>query len=348
MTPGAPTAFAWRAGLLGLLCCAAPLILTATGPSALRGWLAAFAFWTAIPVGGLLLAMMMRLVPGTWRGEFERSAKATLCLLPLAAAASVPVLAGLAALYPRIGDVTRGLYWVPWAFVMRTALFFACTIALSLLLLMRQMTPGLAGAGLVLFVLLDTTVAADWLLSLDAEFHSSGFGLYVLAIQATTAMAVLILLRVARGNASDNGTAGSLLLTSLLLWGYLAFMQYFITWSDNFATGAAWYGRRATGVWSAVEIVVVAIGLGPILLLLFPRIRHARRWLIVLAGATLVGKSLEMGWLVLPAGENGARTAVVTLLSFGGLGALSVACAAGFLASPDRSRSLLALSRRAE
>jgi hypothetical protein len=321
-----------RTGLLGVVGCIAALMLALVSPgAALAGWLMGFVFWSAIPIGALALLMMMRLVPGGWRDELSSPAQTALLLLPLAAVAALPVLAGIHALYGWADDPPKGgfrsFYLVPWFFALRTAMMFAGTIILAVLLVLRPAwSVPLSAAGLVAFVLLDTTIVVDWLMSLDVGFHSSGFGLYVMSIQMTIAIAALIFARLA---ASDAGAhtriLGGLLLTTLLIWAYFAFMQYFIIWSGDLPQGVRWYQRRADGPWSAVEYAIGALQLTPAFLLFFPPVREHRRWLLALTLAVLAGKVLEMAWLVLPTVAVGGATALASaVLCLLGLGLLTL------------------------
>lgn len=322
--------------LLGGGVCAAALVLAATEPGALAGWLAAFAFWSGVPIGALCILMMMRLIPGAWTEQLSGPAEAVLLLLPLAALAVLPVLIGCSALYRWAGGAGEGgfrsLYLTPWFFITRTIIFFAASAVLAVLLLRRR-SRAVAAVGLIIFVLVDTTVAVDWLMSLDPEFHSSGFGLYVLSIQATVALSVLVLARLVFGPGGRTGILGGLLLTALLLWAYFAFMQYVVSWSDNLPPSVLWYGRRGRGAWSAVEGAIGALGVAPALLLLFPPIRRGRGWLLGICLAVLLGKALETAWLVLPEAPEPGAAAMVAGLAVIGLGAL----AAGLLPAAIRS-----------
>ncbi|MDW6023548.1 hypothetical protein SAZ10_17500 [Mesorhizobium sp. BAC0120] len=319
------------AALAGAMGIALALFLSYAAPGALGGWLAAFFFWSSLPIGALCLAAMMGLIPGVWRAELQAQAGAALLLLPLAALSVIPVLVGLAGLYSWASapgsEGFRGIYLSPLFFIGRTVIFFAATGAIALLLLLRPRSTAIAAAGLIVFVLLDTTIAVDWLMSLEPDFHSSGFGLYVLSIQATIALAFLILSSLFAGNpGARTEVLGGLLLTALLLWAYLAFMQYVISWSDNLPASVSWYQQRGRGVWSLFEYAIAMLGLAPLLLLLFPPVRCSRTWLIALCFAVLAGKALEAVWLVLPvaAGRPGL-TAAATLLAFAGIGALNLA-----------------------
>ncbi|MGE0717107.1 MAG: hypothetical protein AB7P02_16815 [Alphaproteobacteria bacterium] len=313
----------------GVLCCGVALAVAVVA-DALVGWLAAFAFWSSVPVGSLCLVLIMRIVPGAWRSELEGYGDASLFLLPIAAGAAAPVLVGYAGIYSwatERGVGFRGFYLTGWSFWLRTAFFFITSgIAAAMLLGRRGRPTAIAAAGLVAFVLLDTTVAVDWLMSLEPDFHSSGFGLYILSIQATVALSALILAHLALAPPREaTGVLGGLLLTALLLWAYFAFMQYFISWSGDLIPNVRWYMRRGQGGWGLAEYAIGTLGLLPALLLLFPPIRRSRRWLLPLGLAVLLGKAIEFGWLVLPVVPASAPVFAVAVLGHAGLGLVSAA-----------------------
>jgi hypothetical protein len=303
--------------VVGVAACAIALLLALFDPhAAIAGWLVGFSFWSSLPIGALALVMMMRLIPGGWREELEPPGQALLLLLPAAALAVLPVLLGLRSVYPWTAEAGKGLhaiYMSAPAFVLRTVIFFAVTCVLAFLLLGRPgwSTP-LSAGGLVVLVLLDTTIVVDWLMSLDPEFHSSGFGLYVLCIQMTVALAVQTLMRLSAGDAGERrGLLGGLLLCAMLFWAYFAFMQYFIIYSNNLPPEVAWYRRRAEGGWSAIEYAIAVLHLGPGFLLFFPPIRVSRGWLAGLCVLVLIGSLLEMAWLVLPNRETTSALDVI-------------------------------------
>jgi hypothetical protein len=315
---------------VGAGACIIALLIAVFDPhAAIAGWLVGFVFWSSLPIGTVALVMMMRIIPGGWREELEPPGEALLVLLPAAALAVVPVLVGMQSVYPWVGEAKEGfraVYMSAPAFVLRTVIFFVVTGVLAFLLLARPAwsTP-LSAGGLIVLVLLDTTIAADWLMSLDPEFHSSGFGLYVLCIQMTIALAVLTLLRVSAGDAGERrGLLGGLLLCAMLFWAYFAFMQYFIIYSNNLPPEVAWYRRHAEGGWSTVEYAIAVLHLGPGFLLFFPPIRVSRSWLVALCVLVLIGSFLEMAWLVLPNREGTtALDVIAAIMASLGLGLLA-------------------------
>jgi hypothetical protein len=291
--------------------------------AALAGWLAGFALWGGVPLGALLLAMMTALIPGSWREEVAAPATALVALLPLVGIAMLPLLIGVLALYPWAGEAASP-YLSTGFFVTRSVAFVAVLIGLGGVFLLRPAWAlPLSAGGLVLFVLLDTTLAVDWLMSLEPHFHSSGFGLYVLAVQADVVLAVIMLMRLQIGDARPE-MLGALMLVALLLWGYLAFMQYFISWSENLPEPAGWYRHRGTSIWSAAEFAIGACHLIPLALLVLTPIRSSRTWLRAIAVTILLGKAIEVAWLVFPATETASWLGAMTeLLALVVLSALS-------------------------
>jgi hypothetical protein len=314
-----------------ILCGLAWAIALFSASAALTGWLAGFAFASALPLGALCLVMMMRIIPGPWREELGPTAKAATLLLPLALAASLPLLIGQHWIYEwaRGASLTgaKTVYLSPIFFDLRTLVILAGACLLGWRLLIQpDRFIALAVGGLIVFVVADGLLSVDWLMSLDSEFHSSGFGLYILSGQMLAAVAMLILLRLAAGVRSNTGLLGSLLMTAILLWAYLAFMQYFIIWSGNLTQGAVWFQRRGKGLWAVVEDLMTALHLLPLFLLFFPPIRHSRAWLAVLSITVLVGKLLEYAWLTLPTLTGDIALAVFAyLISLLGLALLGLA-----------------------
>jgi hypothetical protein len=287
-------------------CALALLLAVFDAKAALAGWLAALVLWSAVGFGGLALRMMTQLIPGAWRDEIAPTAEMLTTLLPLIAFAALPVLVAAPVLYPWIAAPAavgfRGVYLSAWFFDLRSVVFLLGAIGFSFRLMTR---PGsampLAAVGLIAFVVFDTAVLVDWLMSLEPDFHSSGFGLYAFSIQMSIALAAVAGLRLIADPQARPGLFGALLLTSLLLWEYFSFMQYFIIWSENLPKQVAWFQQRGAGIWSAAEYAIGVLNLGPTFLLFFTPVRRSRRCLLAIVGAVLAARFIEIAWLVFPA-----------------------------------------------
>lgn len=293
-------------GITGCLLCLIALLMGTVNPhAALVAWLAAFVFISALPLGGLCLSLMLRVIPGVWRDWLQRPADQLMLGLPLLVVLVLPVLVGLSEVFPWVGggELTgfKSAYLAPGFFMARSLVILCGLSLVAVLVSVRPLgfSP-LAIGGLIAFVVLHGVLSVDWLMSLDPEFHSSGFGLYILAGQVLTAFSVMVLIRLFGSDERRIKVLGPLLLTLLLLWAYLAFMQYFILWSGNLPAGVAWYQRRGEGGWAIVEYLMVASRLLPGFLLLFPPVRRGRRMLMILSVVVVAGSALEVVWLTLP------------------------------------------------
>src|SRR6476620_2083060 len=88
----------------GALLCGLSLILILVAPAdALRAWLAAAFLWSGVPIGSLGFLMMIRLIGGRWGHSLPPFLEAGALTLPVVAVSFLPVLAGMALLYPWVG-----------------------------------------------------------------------------------------------------------------------------------------------------------------------------------------------------------------------------------------------------
>jgi hypothetical protein len=313
--------------VLGAAAAVVALLLAFLGPrDALTGWLGAAATIEGLPIGALILLLTMRLVSGRWTADLGPPARLLGALWPLAALAFVPVLAAMAAIYPWFGAPPHspfaGVWLNPVFFVVRTVGWFAlgwwvATRAAG------EISEGFAAGMLIALTLWANFVNSDWLMTLDPIFASSAFGAQVLSFDICTALAVMILLRLAAGTPRHAGVVGAMLLTLLLFWGYFQFMPFLIIWSGNLPESVRWYAVRATAGWQIELAIASLLGAVPLLALFAPQVRKSPRWLGRCAVAVLVGKALEFGWLALPG--RGWLAVVAWLVALGGLGCLAVA-----------------------
>ena len=316
----------WLAAVGAIGVIAALLLGLAGLQDALTGWLAAAAFVAGLSAGALMLLLMMRLIAGKWVDDLSGPARLLGALWPLAALAFVPVLVGMAVIYPWFGapphSAFAGVWLNPVFFVARTVGWFA----LGGFVAARaagEVSEGFAAGMLIVVVLGVNFVGSDWLMTLDPVFASSGFGLQVISCGMTAALAAMILLRLAAGLPHHTGVMGGMLLTLLLLWAYFQFMPFLIIWSGNLPDGVAWYLARAGTGWVTAFSVAAALGGIPLFALLAPQVRQSPRWLGLCSAAVLAGKAIEFAWLALP-GRSGLAV-LAWLLALGGLGCLAVA-----------------------
>jgi len=320
----------WLAPAGALVCLLALVAAALMPPDASRAWLGAAFLWASTSIGALTLLMIMRLAPGDWSAELGPFMQAQTLLLPLGGLLMIPVLVETTRLYPWAHETLRTSFRIAWLsppfFIARTVVWYAVLFVLAWRLVLRDGGVAAASIGLVLLAVLGIAIADDWLLSLDPDFASSGFALYVLSIQTVTAFALMVAALVVSGRTIERpGILAALMLTLLLFWDYLAFVHYLITWSDNLPPGVAWYQRRH-GPWTVVMWLVGASRVIPTFLLFFQTIRHSPRALLRLCVVVIAGSVLEAAWLALPAADPPATLADAALFAVAnlGMGALTV------------------------
>lgn len=335
------------AAIAGLVAAAVLFAVVAvTGGAAWRAWLAAGVLLTCAPTGALAVTMMLRLIPGAWRDGLTEPLAAAPALLPPAALAMAPILAAPGLLYAWATDPGPGAFRAAWMtpgfFALRGVLWFALLAALAVRLARDPRAERTATLGLIALVVAGLPIAFDWLLSLDRGFASSGFGLYLLSIAVLFALALAVAAGAWNPAPRARDVLGGTLFTAGILWAYLGFMQYFITWSGDLPGGVHWYLRRG-GAWGALAWLAIGLKTLGIAPLIFGHVRRSPTLLAVCALLIAAGAVPEIGWLALPA--PGAPAGWGTLLLFLAASAALGLCGFGLLRIAGRRRH--ALGRRA-
>ena len=204
-------------------------------------------------------------------------------------------------------------------FILRTVAYFAIWGWLAL----RPLRAATAAAALILLTFTLSFAAIDWIMSLEAPWSSSVFGLWVSAGWLTAALAGAALLATRRGaSAKELHAIGTMLFTGVLIIAYLGFMQFLIIWEENLTREIGWYLRRFAAPWNAFLAGWVVIGLiMPFFLLLSRRVKESAGGIALSSVLILIGQLLAIWWLVLPAFSYRfdwtAPVSVVAIVSFG-------------------------------
>jgi hypothetical protein len=237
------------AGAAGLLLCGA--LATNHPARSLVAYLAGWLFFLGLSLGSLALLMMHHLTGGRWGGPLHRYFVAALAPMPLLALLFVPVLLGLASLFPWAGEASttihthsfRSEYLTGGAFTTRAGVALLTWNLLRVLLRRRAHDPSRLGSlsaiGLIAYGVTMTWAAVDWIGSLQPEWASTALGLIVMTGQGLSAFAfaTLCATRSRRSrpflSAERCGDLGNLLLSFLMTWMYLEFVQFLIIWAED-------------------------------------------------------------------------------------------------------------------
>lgn len=314
---------------------------------ALLGYLTAYVFFLAPALGSVALLLVHALTGGRWGLVLRPALLAAARTLPVIAVLLVPLLIAAAWLYPWAGPLAagdphsaaqrwylnlsffrvRGVIcmgaWLWLAFAVERRLSQGRDVALS---------PGFAAGGLVIYAVTVTVAAVDWVMSLVPQWHSAIFGLTIGAAQLLSAMAVAVACVTWRRSAawpeSDRlRDLGTLLMALMLVFGYMAFMDYLTAWIADLPASNAWYlPRLKTGWrWLGGALVVLHLLL-PFVILLSARAKRSRAWMRSVACLLLMAQALFAVWIVLPGSWEPSLLAVsAAALAWLGVGGLCVA-----------------------
>ena len=155
-----------------------------------------------------------------------------------------------------------------------------------------------AASGLLLYGVTLHFAAVDWLMTLQPEFHSTIFGPVVVAGQIVSAYAlavVAICLLGARPPLANFigpkllNDMGNLLLSFVVVWSYLCWFQYLLSWIANLPYDAVWYVPRLRNGWQWLALALVVFHFAvPVLVLLFRSAKQNRVVLGSVAALLLV------------------------------------------------------------
>ncbi|HTU01681.1 MAG TPA: hypothetical protein VMG58_07680 [Candidatus Sulfotelmatobacter sp.] len=310
----------------------------ANPPEFFRAYLIGVLYWLGLALGCLSVLMMHHLVNGRWGFSIQRILEAGVRTLPLTLLFFLPLLLGLRELYAwaRPGAAAaeeilrhKAPYLNVPFFLGRAVLYFAVWLVMGWLLTRwsveqdRTADPRitvwlrrLSGPGLVLYGLTMTFASIDWVMSTEIQWFSTIFGAIFLVGQTLAALgfATIVGVRLAGGRPlgrvldSDRvHDLGNMILAFVVLWAYMAFAQYLITWSGNLPDEIVYYLHRTTGGWEIIAILLGVFYFGfPFALLLLRAVtRHGPR-LVGVAVAILIMRALDIFWMVEPSFHPGA------------------------------------------
>jgi hypothetical protein len=194
---------------------------------------------------------------------------------------------------------------------------------------------------MLLYALVVTFSAVDWVMSMDYTWFSTMWGVYIFAGGAFAAMAFLILaLNFLRGigylqkvvTGEHYHLMGKLLLTFTIFWAYVTFSQFFLIWYANLPEETIWYKERFEGSWLTISLVLlVGHFVAPFFYLMGRTVKRKGATLAAGGAWLLAMHYLDLYWLVMPVlHPEGFGPSPLDLAAFAAVGGCFVA-AAGWL-----------------
>ena len=349
---------ALAAGVAGLLL---TLLALPLSPSRVfQSWLVAFVLTFGLAAGGLFATLLRHMAGGAWSvalQRFSEAASRTLWVFP-------PVflflfLLGKGYLYPWTDpDVVAGshviaskaaylnvnfflarfvAYFIIWGVIAWAFNAWSCKLDETADQRYAVWMRWLSAPCMILMFLTMTLAATDWGMSTDPDWFSTIYGPLWIVSQGLSILALSIICitymdgepPIAQAmNHKQYINLGSLLMAFTVLWTYIAFSQFLITWSGNMPEEIGWYmDRRGTGLIRISTLLTLFHFLVPMIVLLFRRTKEGVLGLRRVAYLLLVMRVVDVYWNLVPSFAGHASridfwtTALViaAVAGFGGL-----------------------------
>jgi hypothetical protein len=288
---------------------------------AFSGWTVAAWYSLGFPLFAMIFLSMNHLASAGWYVTVKRVLEAMTRYFPVAAVTIAILMLALLTdfyewhSYEHHGDLHSVLlegkepYLNAGFFLVRSVVYFALWIGLSWLMVhfsRKQDADGahkwtfhsrkLGAIFSIAFALTLTFASIDYLMSLEATWYSTMFGVYQFSgmMSSGFAMLILLLLFLKRTGYLKNAvnenhfhTLGIWLISACTFWAYIWFCQFMLIWYTNIPEASQHFFARWDSPW-----FLITFGLNPLLSWVIPFLfllpRPNKRNLKILGGISLV------------------------------------------------------------
>jgi hypothetical protein len=303
-----------------------------------HSYLTAFMWMLTIAAGSLWWVTLQNLVNANWSIVLRRVAELIASNILVVAILSLPVLLpaimGNSVLYTWADPAQvqadhvlahKAAYLNPTFFAIRFLFYFAFWGWLARYLLNSSLKQDqdkaggkaaaekmqvVAGPAMIVFGLTITFAAFDLVMSLDAKWFSTMFGIYYFAscVLAVNSILPLVFMWLqSRGRVATSVTVhhfhdlGKMMFAFTIFWAYIGFAQFMLIWYANIPEETLWFKHRFAGDWGCVSwVLLFGHFVIPFFGLLSRHVKRSRKALAFWAIWQLVMIYLDMYWLIMP------------------------------------------------
>jgi len=318
-------------------------------------YLTSFTFFTSIALASLILVMIHHITKSSWGTVIRRIPEAFMSNLGIWAIFMIPVILGMSSLYSwtntaYVADDPIMLGKVPYLntpfFVIRQFIYFGVWGYLGYRLHkvsiemddtndwgLTKVLQKLSAPGILIFSLTVAFASFDWLMSLDAHWFSTMFGVYFFAMSFQVIFPILILMVFwFRKKGILENTVGKAHIYDLGAWffgftvfyAYIAFSQFLLIYYANIPEETLWFYHRLEGSWAFVTYSLLIFRfIIPFVLLLNRDTKHNNKLLVITSVLVIVMHIVELHWIVMPVlSHGGVSLSWLDFATFIGLGGI--------------------------
>jgi len=308
-------------------------------PKLERAYLVAFMYVLSIALGMLWFVAIQHLTNAKWSVVVRRVAEIIANSMPFVALLSLgvigPMLAGSTNLYVWLDHekveqdhllLHKAAYLNLGFFLVRCLVYFGFWSWLSrrfFTMSVRQDEEGgseissalqrISAPSMIGFAVTLTFAAIDFIMSLDATWFSTMFGVYYFAgcvLSAYSILGLSLMWIQSKGrlertvNQEHYHDIGKMMFAFTIFWAYIGFSQFMLIWYADIPEETHWYHWRFEGDWKYVSaLLLVAHFVLPFFGLMSRHIKRNKRTLAFWAFWILAIHYVDLFWLVYPNGS---------------------------------------------
>jgi hypothetical protein len=323
-------------------------------------YLIGFMFWLGLSLGCMAILMLYHLVGGGWGTVIRRILESGMMTLPLMFVLFIPILLHLPRLYfwarpevladpktdPKILEIAHS-YLNFNGILLRYILYFVIWFGMAYFLnrwsteqdsIVGQSTlrfRAMSSIGLVIYSLTISFAVIDWVMSLQARWISTIYGLLFVAGEALSAFCFVVVIESILGKRkpmseyltdTEVHDHGKFMLTFIMVWAYFNFSQWLIIWSGNLPEEIPWYVRRLNGGWETVGLFLVVFHFAvPFALLLSRQLKRKAHTLVRIASWLIFMRIVDIFWHIEPSSHPTFHLSWLHFTIIAGIGGLWMA-----------------------
>ncbi len=352
-------------GILGIAGIGISIVLSIGSDAAqtrfLHSYLLNVVYFLSLSLGALFFVQLHHLVRAGWSVVVRRFAEVVSGNLWLLALLLVPIFFKLDSLYHWANEEAVAhdallLHKQGWLnepfFILRCLIYSGVWVFLSQYFLRKSIAQDstgelmltvrmerFSGPAMVLFAITTSFAGFDLLMSLDAHWYSTMFGVYffsgsVLGFLALLPVLTSLLQRTGRLTHTITREhyhdMGKLIFAFTVFWAYIAFSQYMLIWYANLPEETGWFLRRQTGDWANISLLLLYGHFMVPFFLWLPRFMKRNKWLLVGPALWMLAMHwFDLYWLIMPQlSPDRVSFSFVDVTSFIGVGGLYFAALA--------------------